>query len=54
MGHVNFFGIAPVLCKLTIFVLELEKFSPQHRGGLDAGDTDSVDLLHLTTTVHIV
>ena len=23
---------------------ELGKFSPQHRGGLDAGDTDSVDL----------
>ena len=22
----------------------LGKFSPQHRGGLDAGDTDSVDL----------
>ena len=23
---------------------ELRKFSPQHRGGLDAGDTDSLDL----------
>ena len=23
---------------------ELGKYSPQHRGGLDAGDTDSVDL----------
>ena len=23
---------------------ELGKFSPQHRGGLDAGDTDGVDL----------
>ena len=23
---------------------ELGKFSPQHRGGLDAGDTDSVEL----------
>ena len=28
----------------TIFVSELGKYSPQHRGGLDAGDTDSVDL----------
>ena len=25
---------------------ELGKYSPQHRGGLDAGDTDSVDLNH--------
>ena len=30
--------------KLTIFVSELGKSSPQHRGGIDAGDTDSVDL----------
>ena len=30
--------------ELTIFVSELGKFSPQHRGGLDASDTDSVDL----------
>ena len=27
-------------------MLELGKYSPQHRGGLDAGDTDSVDLNH--------
>ena len=30
--------------KFTIFVSELGQFSPQHRCGLDAGDTDSVDL----------
>ena len=27
-----------------MFASELGKLSPQHRGGLDAGDTDSVDL----------
>ena len=32
------------ILKLTISMSELGKFSPQHRGGLDAGDTDSVDL----------
>ena len=31
---------------MAIFVSELGKYSPQHRGGLDAGDTDSVDLNH--------
>ena len=81
MGHVDFFGIAPVLLILKYYnvhlfyrelnsqyrglkiihifnmkvdhicVLERGKFSPQHRGGLDASDTDSVDL---TPTVHVV
>ena len=72
MGHVDFFGIAPIVFILNYYkvhlfynelnslhrgleminkfnmnvdhiVSELGKFSPQHRGGLDAGDTDSVD-----------
>ena len=30
--------------KVDHIVSELGKYSPQHRGGLDAGDTDSVDL----------
>ena len=29
---------------ISFVVSELLKSSPQHRGGLDAGDTDSVDL----------
>ncbi len=47
--HRGFKIITYSISKLTIFVSELGKFSPQHRDGLDAGD--SVDL---TSTVHIV
>ena len=39
--------------KVDIFVSELGKFSSQHRGSLDAGDTDS-DCVDLKTTVHVV